>query len=371
MKLRAAAGTVGGLLAVMVVAVLAVRVAPTSRVVAWILLVGLLAALAALLFAGNRPTPERFAAAHRLTLDPETRARVASRLRRTYRGRMLGGALGFVVAIVIAIASGRRLSYATGLAAILAGTLVGIALAQFVARPEPGTLRAASLDARRPADFRPRGAVVALGVSLGLLLAYAVACLLVPVRGRILVTVIVVPVLAIAAAALGALLEHRVVELAPPLGEPAAVAVDDALRSGAVRAIHHATIGIVLCAAAFLGITGSSWTVMQAKVGVRVAFEAHAVSSVRSGGFTTESGKQVDWIEWTGVDGVHHRREVPGLTGYQIRSDTPISVVGAFLALFAGIGALAEWRAAARAWREPDSRRALTKPRLVPAGGAT
>jgi hypothetical protein len=385
------AGTVGAAFAVLVVAVLVVRVAATSRVVAWILLIGLLVTLAALLFAGNRPTPERFAAAHRLALNDVTRERVAARLRRTYRGRLLGGTAGFVIAIVIALVTERRPGYATALAAILAGTLVGIALAQFVARPEPGTVRAASLDARRPADYRPRGATVALGISLGLLLAYALACLLVPVQGRILLTAIVVPLLAVAAVALGAWLERRVVELAPPLGDPAAVAVDDALRSGAVRAIHHSTIGIVLCAAAFLGITGSSWTLMQVKVGDRVVFETHAATDVVTGGVAsgpsdvTAGGlvipdsatiqgqaRHVSWIEWTDSEGDRHRREVPGSIGYQITSDTPVSVLGAFLALFTGLGALAEWRAAARAWREPGP--AQTRPttdfQLAPAGGA-
>jgi hypothetical protein len=358
--------------AVLVVAGLAVRVAPTSRVVAWLLLSGLLVTLAALLFAGNRPTPERFAAAHRLTLDDVTRERVAARLQRTYRGRLLGGTIGFVVAIVIAIASGQRLGYATGLAAILAGTLVGIALAQFASRPEPGAVRAASLDARRPADYRPRGASIALGIALVLLLAYATACFAAGMQGRLLIATIVSAGVGIVAVFVGNWLERRIVELAPPVGDADALAVDDALRSGAVRAVHHATIGIVLCACAFLGITGASWTLMQVKVGDRVVFETHAATLVVSGGFTTAAGHRMDVIEWTDPEGTRHRRMVSGMTGYDITSDSSIPLIGALLALFTGIGALMEWRAAARAWREPAPRRAGPVPgnSLSPARGS-
>ncbi len=282
-----------------------------------------------LLFAGNRPTPERFAVAHDLTLDAVTRDRVAARLRRTYRGRLVGGALGFALAIAIALVTGQRLGYASGLAAILAGTLVGIALAQFVARPAPGTVRAASLGARRSADYRPRGASVALGMGLTLLLAYAVGCLATGVQGRVLIATVVSAAVGIVAVLAGVWLERRVVELSPPVGDPAAAAVDDALRSGAVRAIHHATIGIVLCATAFLGITASSWTLMQAKVDDRVVFETHGASDVvLRGGSSTPTDPGIAWIAWNDAEGNRQRRDIPGLNGYQLTGDTPISVVG-------------------------------------------
>lgn len=320
------------------------------------IVVGVVAVVAFLIW-GNRPTPERFAEANGLTLDDETRAEVAAALRRTYRGRVLGGGASFLVTLAFAVVEGTRLNYTRGLAAILAGTLIGISLAQFTRPPATGTIRVASLEARRPDDYRPRRAKLTIGVSIGVLLAYAAACLAWDASGRFLVFVILVPTLVVASVVLGVWLQSRIVEHAQLARDAEHARVDDALRASAVRAVHHATIGIVLCGIAFLGVTAAAWSTTEVMAGSHVAFEIRGATNLATSTDPVGSNDAtVDRIWWTDFDGVRHSRVVPGLTGYQQTSAGP-APLGGLLALVTGIGALFEWRAAARAWRAPGRRR--------------
>lgn len=325
-------------------------------------------ALAAFLLWGTRPGPERFAAANGLTLDDETRAVVAAALRRTARGRLLGSAIGLLIAIGLAALGGTRVNFTGGLAAILAGTLIGIALAQFTRSRDTRAVRVASLETRDADDYRPPRAKATIGITLGVLVAYAATLLTAGASGRMLLFVIVVPALAVAAVVLGVWLQRRIVEHAREPLHAEQARVDDALRASAVRAVHHATIGLILCGTAFLGVTGTSWVTTQVMVGNRVAFEIHggtdlATTSDRIGSADATN----DRIWWTDFDGARHSRRVPGLTGYQQISDGPFPAsIGALLALVTGIGALLEWRAAARAWRQAGTRRRRpTSPALV------
>jgi hypothetical protein len=331
-----------------------------------IAMVGLL--LAALLW-GNRPTPARFAAANGLTLDDETRAEVRAALRRTYRGRVLGGSASFVIAVAFGVATGTDFSFTRGLAAVLAGTLVGIALAQFTPAPAPGAVRVASLDARDVDDYRPRRAKVVLGVALGILLGYSVSFLAFGATGAMVVIVPVVALAGIAVVVLGGWIQRRIVEQARARVDEDQARVDDALRASAVRAVHHATVGILLCGIAFVGITGARWGPIDVEVAGETRFQlAPGASDVVTGG---------ERIWWTDFSGDRHARVVPRavghITGWHQRSESPaVSIVGAFLALLAGVGAVLEWREAARAWRRPrPTRPAPDHPQLAPTGGAT
>ena len=134
-------------------------------------IIGVVVAFGAFLLWGNRPTPDQFATTNDLVLDDESRATVAIALRRTYRGRVFGGAAGFVVAVLIAALGATTLNFAGGLAAIFAGSLVGIALAQLTRTPATDPMPIASLEARDPQAYRPYRAAVVIGIALAVLVA--------------------------------------------------------------------------------------------------------------------------------------------------------------------------------------------------------
>ncbi len=333
-------------------------------------IIGVAVAFGAFLLWGNRPTPEQFATTNHLELDDESRTTVAIALRRTYRGRVFGGAGSFVVAVLIAASGASTLSFASGLAAIFAGSLVGIALAQRGCTPAD-PMPIASLEARDPHDYRPRRAAIAIGLALAVLIGYGLAMVLSydVNRTRAVVTAMVVGIAAVATVAIGARLQRRIVEQAQDHRNPQHARVDDALRAGAVRAVHHAVMGILLCGITLLAVTGATRTET-----MRVERDGHVVMTLPSDGhdfrIATEAGTYS--VTWIGADGVEQATSLAAARSpevYDITSPTssgisngPMVALGFWLAFAAGIGALFEWRAAARSWRRP-SPRTLSTPR--------
>jgi hypothetical protein len=319
----------------------------------------LVAVVLAVLLWGNRPSPEKFARVNRLTLDDETCTTVAGALRRTYRGRLLGGGAGFLLAVLFAVLSGTSLTFTRGLAAVLGGTLIGIALAQFTRAPASGAVRIASLEARDAEDYRPRGAKWSIGIALAILIGYAGAFLLISATGAMAVIVNVVAAAGVGVVGLGTWLQRRIVEHAQVRTDADHAEVDDALRASAVRAVHHATIGLLLCGIAFLGITGAGWGPIEVHVNDKTAFE------IAPGASDVVQGRDTIW--WTAFDGTRHTRTIPSdqgqISGWRrTYESSAVSIIGVLLALFAGSGALIEWREAARAWRRPGPRRLRRRP---------
>lgn len=355
-----------------------------------LVMIAIVGALLGLLLWGNRPTPDRFAAANNLTLEDASRAEVAAALRRTYRGRVVGGGVSFLVALGFATLEGSGLNFARGLAAVLAGTLIGIALAQLTPAPDPGAVRVASLEARDADDYRPRHAKTTIAAALAVMFACGTVALLSHERNiQLLVIAVGIAVLSVGTVALGAFLQRRIVEHAHDRRDPDHARVDVALRASAVRAVHHATVGILLCGIAFLGVS----TTAPAKIRVydetqrfaergadRIADPAELVFELP--GDSTDikiAGDNVSSrIDWTDANGVRHSRELANTrTEYHLLTterhyDLPVGFIAVNLitGLLAGIGALLEWRAAAQAWRQPGPRRRETTAvaSLIPAG---
>jgi hypothetical protein len=330
-------------------------------------IIGVVVAFGAFLLWGNRPTADRFAATNGLELDDDSRATVAIALRRTYRGRVLGGAAGFVIAVVIAALGATSLNFAGGLAAIFAGSLVGVALAQLTRSPSTDPTPIASLEARDAQDYRPRRASTFIVVTLAALVGYGVVMILSydVNRVRAVVTAVAVGLVALATVALSAWLQRRIVEQAQDHRNPEHARVDDALRAGAVRAVHHAVMGILLCGLTLLAVTGatSTETAQVERNGVRVLAlpgDGHDFKITANGDAAS--------VTWIGADGVVQVTSLPpthnagdyvvtGRTTSGSFDISPIVAISFWLAFIAVFGALFEWRAAARSWRRPSPRR--------------
>ena len=182
------------------------------------------------------------------------------------------------------------------------------------------------------------------------------------------VIVSVVAAVGVAVVVIGAWLQRRIVEHARVRVDANQARVDDALRASAVRAVHHATVGLLLCGIAFVGVTGATW----GPIGVQVDNTSHF--EIAPGATDVVQAENQIW--WTDFGGARHTRILPSGQGHftgwmQTYESDVISSVGALLALLAGLGALFAWREAARAWRRPGPRRRARLPdRELSAGAA-
>ncbi|MGZ6909218.1 MAG: hypothetical protein ACXVJ7_16250 [Acidimicrobiia bacterium] len=337
-------------------------------------------ALVVLAITRNRPTTSRFGSVNGLDLDAPTERRVAATLARTRRGRIagawVGGALGIVAGVGLNDLTGLATGWTVVLSAtagILAGTFVGIAGAQGAPRRDPASLRRASLTVRDVDAYRTphgtalvRGAVTVFLAAVGLVLVATIHD----------VTITVVAPAVIAAGGLAFVVWARqlsvgIVEMARDLDDPVGAAVDDCLRSCAIRSIQHATVGLLACGIGLLALLGLNTQTYEAvKVGGRTAFQVPdggrlvSVSSepdvsVRVSRTTTVT------IRWTDPDGVDHTttRPLPPTaylaSGTFAEHDVVLSLAG--LGFVVGwIVAIGEWSRAAKTWRRP------APPRLGP-----
>jgi hypothetical protein len=332
--------------------------------------VALLLGLLLVLWLGARPTAERFAKAHDLVLDEHARTLVQHTLRHTYRGRVVGALAGAACAVLVTRIGGlASLVVPATLVGVLSGTLVGIAAAQHRRGHPRGTIRIASLDARSIEDYAPNHSAVRLwcgaaGCVAAVLTVFASPFALGPYR-----TPLLVALLGVALVPLARRIERRIVE-APR--EDVDADVDHALRTAAVRAVHHATLGVLACGIGLAAVVGfASRTSMVVVSGDRVLFRAPPASTSLSASRSpfTGSAVQVTWIE---ANGSRHERWISDPGGARVTSTG--SHLSGFLArsfpwlgLGATVLALFEWRKAAGAWRTRDRRR-LHRTRDRPAG---
>jgi len=338
---------------------------------------------------GNRPSPERFAVANELSLDETTTAEITTVLSRTRRGRVQGAtigcisglALGLVASAALDLVSPWSVAFSTT-GGILVGSLVGIGFAQSGSRDVAGPTREASLAVRDVRAYRTRFGNLSLRVAVVAFLG-AVALTLVATAHDTLVTLTAIGITAactLGFLALASRLSIRVVERARDRVDPDHARVDDALRSSAVRAIQHATIGVLACAIGILGLVGINTQTYEA-----VKVDGHAVFVVPDGGslIRVVEGGDVHTvvtqttrmrIKWRDRDGTRHvtvRARPPATylgSGTYIDNTVALSLGG--LAVMLGwCGGLIEWSRAAKAWRRrgPFRRRRSVK---VPTAGA-
>ncbi len=320
----------------------------------------LLVSIAAL---GNRPRVGLFFDVNGLDPRPGDVDHVDAVLRQTRRSRVVGGATGLILGGVAGWYLGTAGALAGSGIGLLAGTMLGITMAQPRREPPTETTRRASLAVRDPHDYLPRRARVRTLVLAAVVLGAAVVAMItspvplgptVPIFAVGIATVVVVPV--------GRAFQRRTVELRRPDVDAASVRVDDALRASALRGIHHATIGVLLCG---ILLIGNGILSTQGVLGISVRGETVLAAPPLSRGFGLESPASAtaryQRAHWTEVDGSRHRALVPTRL-VQARDVTVGTIVehpvlfgtGAWMALFGFVGALVEWGRAAKAWRRPQ-----------------
>jgi hypothetical protein len=323
---------------------------------------------------GRRPTADQFAVAQGVTLDAATLPPVQVALRRTYAGRVLGALLGVVVLGGLGLIVNVGVGVGAACIGLVGGTMVGIALAQHRGRPAAGTVRRASLDARAVGDYGPARAPWSVGATAVAVLGATALALTTAAAGLgpygaafglAVGTLVIIPV--------GRWLQRRIVEAPRDAIDPD---VDDALRSVAVRAVHHSVLGVLLCglAAACLGgvLTQSTWTVVSGGETVFTAPPGMTSISVDTGlrqAFGPGAPIRVYWIE---SDGSEHHTGPLDVAGTPRTVSPNLGRVGqllGWLMLFAAVAALVQWsRAATAARRRPRDDRMRRARAGSPAG---
>ena len=325
-----------------------------------IMIVVVVAILIAVL-AGNRPRPERFMAVNGLDPRPADLDHVRKVLRRTWVSRVAGGIVGLLLGGV----TGATLSGAGAIAGagigLLAGTMLGITIAQPRRTPATST-RIASLTVRVARNYFPRRARVAT-FGLGCVVAgygifaitsreYALARTTTATFILGFTTLIALPV--------GEAFKRRTVELRRPDVDAASVGVDDALRASALRGIHHATIGVLMCGLLLMGYGAvTTQNVAMVQVGDRI------VLRVPSDGFIQMEPDPLlrlhprrYRVEWTEPGGVRHSRLIR-TGGERVTVNSldvgPLLGIGYWVAVFGFFGAVIQWGRAAKAWRRPQT----------------
>lgn len=321
----------------------------------------------------NRPTPERFALANELQLDQMTTAEVNVALVRTRRGRVLGASLGCATGFALGVLLSQVLDIVTfwttlfsTTGGILVGTLVGIALVQTASLPDKNPTREASLAIRDVRSYRTRFGTLLLRVALVIFLV-AAGLTVIAAQHNVPLTIgsiAFVTVGVLAFTMLASRLSVRIVERGRDRIEAGHARVDDALRSSAVRAIQHATVGILACGIGVLGIIAIQTQTYQAVTvdgrSVFVVPDGGSLVRVVDGGDLTTVVTQTTRmrIEWRDRDGINHttvRTRPPAVyfgSGTYIESDLAIAI-GSFALIIGWFGGLIEWSRAAKAWRRP------------------
>jgi hypothetical protein len=305
---------------------------------------------------GARPTIERFAASHGLAIDSSSRPTVERALRRSYRGRVLGALAGAVALGGLALVFGVALGAVGALVGLIAGSMVGIALAQHRPRADTGAVRQASLAARTVAGYAPAHAVASIAFTTLLCLALpALAILVAPAGLGPYGAGIVAAVSAVLIVPVGFVLQRRIVE-APR--DTLAAPVDDALRTAAVRSVHHAMLGVLLCGITVAGFIGAvvqnPMTVVDDRGTVFTAPPGSTSLSIDTGRIQAGEPDAPVRVYWTEADGSEHHTRWLAVDGPpRLGDDDDVFAVQAFgwTMVFAAFGALRNWWRAATSWR--------------------
>jgi len=324
----------------------------------------LVAAVAIAVFAVNRPRAERFFTANGLDERPDDVAHVRALLHHTRVSRLAGGVVGIVLGGVSGASLGGPGALAGAGIGLLAGTMLGITVSQ--PRPEPpaSPVRAASLSAREPRDYLPRHArTVTLGLAV-LVVVYAVVAMTTAIAplGRT-IAIFVTGLATVLAVPVGRVFQRRTLELRRADVDAASVRVDDALRAAALRGIHHATLGILLCG---LLLVGYGAVATQGVEGLQVRGVTVVSAPPLSTGFgfasPASATARTQLAHWTEPDGSRHVTSVP-TRAVQARDafigtivDHPVlDGIGAWATMIGFFGALLEWWRAAGSWRRPQA----------------
>jgi hypothetical protein len=255
---------------------------------------------------------------------------------------------------------------------ILVGTFVGIATAQRSPRLDAGSTRRASLMVRDVDAYRtPHGTTLIR--SAGVVFLAATVLTLVATTHDVAITIASVVVIAASALAF-VTWAHRlaigIVERARDENDQVRAAVDDLLRSCAVRSIQHATVGVLACGVGLLALILINTQSYEAvKIDGRTIFtvpDGGRLDSVNEPSVTAVATRTtVVRIRWTDADGVSHTtrrlrpKEVYLGAGNYFETDAAITM-GFFGLILGWVIGIWEWSAAAKTWRRPTAPRART-----------
>jgi hypothetical protein len=258
---------------------------------------------------------------------------------------------------------------------VLMGTLIGIGLGQFRRAPASTSVRAASLTVRDPAEYRPRHATVIVGGVLTATAGYGAIVVATADHGTAgiaarLVAIVLAGGLVTATAAW---LQRRIVE--QQRDGTSDVPVDDALRAASVRAIHHAVVGLMLCAIAlvgFIGVESQMFTGIQIGDHVAFRFPAGATFDERTD-VEVEPATATVTVHWRDAGGAPHTTvratEDQGVGWGSLTADSALMGLGYWVAVLGFLGGIVEWGRAAKAWRHA-ARAHRPQPSVISAGSA-
>ena len=144
-------------------------------------------------------------------------------------------------------------------------------------------------------------------------------------------------------------------------GDAASVRVDDALRASAVRGIHHATVGVLMCGLLLIGYGAvSTQSFLGVQEGDRVLLRTAPLS--RDFRFEPVSSSRTDrilvrWVEAGGAVRTTVIHRDPGSTDSTIYGNIwangTLLGIGYWITVIGFVGALIQWGRAAKAWRRP------------------
>ncbi len=315
-------------------------------------------------FVGNRPRPERFLKVNGLEPRPTDIEHVRVMLRRTYRSRLIGGLLGLAVGGITGAQLGTGVAVGGAGIGLLMGTSLGIALAQSRgAVIGSDSSRSALLIARDPDGYRsPHATGITMGLAV-LLLAYG-TLVIATADGGLGVTVVLflVGFATALGVPVGRWLQRRTIEMRRDEGDIASVRVDDALRASAVRGIHHATVGVLMCGLLLIGYGAvGTQTFLGVKEGDHVLLRTPPLSrDLRSEGVSSSNADHVT-VHWVEANGTAHTtviRRNPGSTDTiygNIWANGTLLGIGYWITIIGFVGALIQWGRAAKAWRRPQA----------------
>jgi hypothetical protein len=311
------------------------------------------------MFAGGRPSAARFFAANGLTPRPADVDHVEEWLGRSRRGRVIGGLVGMTLGALGGAPLGAGGMIGGAGIGLLAGAMLGIATGHPRSRPEPHDAQRAWLVARDRRDYLPVHATTVTYAFAAFVLVYGMLAIVTAAGplGRT-TAIFVVGFATLLAVPVGRRFQRRTLELRRPEGDTESIRVDDALRASALRGIHHATIGVLMCGLLLLGYAALT---TQTYYGIahdgQFLVRAEPLSTSFSARSSAAHPNRYD-VRWRSPDGETHRvRVTVPDRGYAIGSIWPnhgLVALAYWLAVIGFLGALVQWGRAARAWRRPQ-----------------